>query len=257
MAAGEHPDREDVLAREREFWNARSQTSYDRIRGLIARSIGAFSTYEQLDGTYDPRGLDVLDYGCGRGEQAVVLLRNGASHVTGFDLSDAEVAEAGERAGREGFGDRATFLVADAHHTGFDDDAFDLVVGRSILHHLDLDAALLEIRRILRPGGRAVFVEPMWHNPLLRLGRRLTPTARTEDEHPLTVEDWDRCAAVFADFTHFERELLTIPLMPVNLLLPRRLQARLARAVHTADMRLMKRVPRLRRYARLTFLLLQ
>ena len=250
-------DTDAVLDRERDFWNARSHGSYDRVRGLISRAIGAFSTYGELESVYDPRGLEVLDYGCGRGEQAVALLERGARHVTGFDLSEAEVEAARVRAEARGFGSHATFLVADAHRTGFPDASFDLVVGRSILHHLDVDAALAEIRRILRPDGTAVFVEPLAHNPLLRLGRHLTPTARTVDEHPLTEEDWARCAAAFPGFWHFERELVTIPLMPLNLALPAPAQERLATWSHRMDRRLMRRFPSLRKHARLTFLVLQ
>ena len=122
-------------------------------------------------------------------------------------------------------------MVADAHHTGFPDGAFDLIRGNSILHHLELEPALRELRRILAPGGRAVFVEPLAHNPLLRLGRALTPMARTEDEHPFTAADWDTCAAVFPGFRHFERELITVPLMPLNLVLPARGRAALATRV--------------------------
>ena len=52
---------------------------------------------------------------------------------------------------------------------------FDAVLGKQILHHLDLGVAIPEIVRVLRPGGRAVFLEPLIHNPLLEGYRRLTP----------------------------------------------------------------------------------
>jgi hypothetical protein len=102
-----------------------------------------------------------------------------------------------------------------------------------------------------------VFVEPLAHNPLLRLGRALTPMARTRDEHPLTVHDWATCAAIFPGFRHFERELLTVPLMPLNLVLPERGRRKLAGRVKAADARALERAPRLRRYARVTFLVLE
>ncbi len=41
------------------------------------------------------------------------------------------------------------------------------VLGKQILHHLDMTQAVPEIARVLRPGGRAVFLEPLIHNPLL------------------------------------------------------------------------------------------
>lgn len=248
---------EPVISREKSFWNSRSASGYDRVRGLIGRSIGAFSSYSELQGLYDPRGLDVLDYGCGRGYAGVRLAAAGARRVIGFDISEAEVDEAKQLAAAEGVTDKCTFLVADAHHTPFEDNQFDLVVGDGILHHLEVDKALKEIRRILKPGCAAYFVEPLAHNPILRLGRALTPSARTDDEHPFTEQDWATCAEVFPGFEHFERELMTIPLMPLNLVLPERHQQRLARRVHALDARVMQRRPKLRKDARLTFLILR
>jgi hypothetical protein len=100
-------------------------------------------------------------------------------------------------------------------------------------------------------------MEPMWHSPILRLGRALTPSARTPDEHPLTTADWELCASIFPDFEHHEREFLTIPLMPLNLVLPQRAQKRLARRVNRLDDRVLERYPRTRKYARITFLVLK
>jgi SAM-dependent methyltransferase len=85
-------------------------------------------------------------------------------------------------------------VAGDAHHTPYPDAAFDLVIGDGILHHLDLDVALGEVHRVLKPGGRAVFREPRLDNPLLKLFRRLTPSARTEDERPLDAADLRRIA---------------------------------------------------------------
>ena len=71
----------------------------------------------------------------------------------------------------------------------FDDDYFDIVCGGAILHHLDLNKALSEITRVLKPDGKAIFVEPLGHNPLINLYRRFTPSLRTKDEHPLLMRD--------------------------------------------------------------------
>ncbi len=253
-ARGGDPD--EVVEREKQFWNTRDAT-YEWVRNLIGRSIGPFSSYEELDALADPAGLNVLDYGCGRGDDAIALVRRGAAHVTGFDVSEREIEYARAAADSAGVADRTTFLVADAHATGFDDDAFDLIRGNSVLHHLDLERALRELRRILRPDGCAVFAEPLGHNPLLRLGRRLTPMARTKDEHPFTAADWETCARLFPRFQHFERELITVPLMPLNLVLPARGREALARRVKAVDPLVIERVPRLRPYARMTFLVLE
>jgi ubiquinone/menaquinone biosynthesis C-methylase UbiE len=254
------PEDENLAAlaeREKEFYNERGQTSYNRLRQWIWRAIGEFGRDDEFHELYDPAGKDVLDYGCGPGYLAKHLVDSGAESVTGFDVSEGEIEQARERAEQNGISDRCRFLVADAHATDFPDDSFDLIVGTAILHHLELRTALVELRRILRPGGSAMFNEPMWHNPILRIGRALTPGARTPDEHPLTVDDWKLCAEIFPEFEHTEREFLTIPLMPLNLLLPKRAQKWLARRVWALDEKAFRRFPSTRKYARSTFLVLK
>jgi ubiquinone/menaquinone biosynthesis C-methylase UbiE len=243
--------------REKSFYNEKGQTSYHTLRRWIWNAIGEFSRNEEILDLYDPAGKVVLDYGCGPGYLTKYLIDRGASHVTGIDVSEGEIAQAIERAEQNGVSDRSDFLAADAHATDFPDDSFDLIVGDAILHHLDMRRALVEIGRILKPGGRAVFWEPLWHNPLLRLGRALTPSARTPDEHPITTADWALCAEIFPGFEHEEREFLTIPLMPLNLVLPKAAQRLLARRVWALDDRLLARFPSLRKYSRSTFLVLK
>ncbi len=246
----------DVIEREREFFNEQS-ARYVRLREWIWRAIGEFNRNGELFELYDPRGKHVLLYGCGPANDAPLLIGAGAARVSGIDISDAEIAIAQRNAREQGYADRSDFRTGDAHATGFSDDAFDLIVGSAILHHLDVARALAELRRVLAPGGRAVFLEPLAHNPLLRLGRRLTPSARTEDEHPFTVADWQLCGEVFPGFWHREVELTSIPLMPLNLVLRKPAQRALARRVSALDDRLLKRWPALGRYARTTFLVLE
>jgi len=241
---------------EKAFYDSRSRM-FDRLRRLIWRAIGEFQRGGELSRYYDPRGKDVLEYGCGSTASAPKLIRAGAAHVTGFDISEGEIRRIRERAVAEGIADRCEFIVADAHRLPFPPDSFELIVGRSILHHLDLRVALSELRRVLRPGGVAVFSEPLAHNPLLRLGRWLTPQARTPDEHPLTVADWELCGSIFSGFEHHEVEFLSLPLMPLNIFLPRAAQRRLAARVARWDDRLLAARHGLRRHARLTFLLLR
>jgi SAM-dependent methyltransferase len=186
---------------------------YARVRGLIARAIGSFSRFGDLDTLYDPRERDILDYGwAGDGDRALALLARGARSVAGFDLwwTEANLERVRELMRAGGAGERTDFRLADPYSTGFAEDSFDIVIGANILLHLDLDRALSEIRRVLRAGGRAVFVEPLAHNPLLRLGRTLTRSTRSEGGRPLSEDAWALCARHFPEFEHVERELCTI-----------------------------------------------
>ncbi|MBI2027317.1 MAG: class I SAM-dependent methyltransferase [Deltaproteobacteria bacterium] len=61
--------------------------------------------------------------------------------------------------------------VQNVENLTYDDNVFDVVLGSSILHHIDLDRCLPEIFRVLRPGGKFVFAEPNMLNPVIFLER--------------------------------------------------------------------------------------
>jgi SAM-dependent methyltransferase len=138
----------------------------------------------------------VLELGCGAGDLSAELLRRGA-RLTAIDISPGMVELARSRAAG------ASFVVAPAEETGLPDGSFDLVLGKWVLHHVDVAAAAREVHRLLRPGGRAVFFENQDRNPLLRLARRGLWGSRrlnwvgTQDEHPLTRDDFDTLARTF------------------------------------------------------------
>ncbi|MBC8043832.1 MAG: class I SAM-dependent methyltransferase [Rhizobacter sp.] len=134
-------------------------------------------------------GKKVLDYGCGSGEWTMQFLERGADNVVSIDLSDYLVEQLRDAFKASGYDHRATAMTMNAEHLTFSDNTFDVVLGSGILHHLNLDAALLEVRRVLREGGKAVFMEPLGVNPLLNLYRNRTPHLRSPDERPLTSAD--------------------------------------------------------------------
>lgn len=128
----------------------------------------------------------VLELGCGEGSIAVSLAYSGAI-VDAIDISPVAITSARRAALPQTA--NVTFRLMEAETLDYPDAFFDLVCGRSILHHLPLDAAVREIRRVLKPEGSAVFLEPLAHNPLINLVRRLTPQLRSPDERPLRVCD--------------------------------------------------------------------
>lgn len=145
----------------------------------------------------DCAGRQVLEYGCGTGSHAFDLATSGAQ-VAGIDISPEGIAQARTRAAAEGLEHRLHLQVMNAEALEFPAGHFDLICGSGILHHLDLERALAELRRVLKPGGRAVFFEPLGHNPLIALYRRLTPAMRSADEHPLRWADLQQIAGHFA-----------------------------------------------------------
>ena len=98
-----------------------------------------------------------LELGSGTGFFLLNLKQAGVldeGHVT--DLSPRMVEVARRNATSLGFSVEGR--VADAESIPYDDDTFDLVVGHAVLHHIpDLELALREVVRVLRPGGRFVF----------------------------------------------------------------------------------------------------
>jgi SAM-dependent methyltransferase len=145
----------------------------------------------------DVSGRRVLDLGCGHAMASVVLARRGAC-VTAFDLSGGYLVEASRRASANDV--RIAIVQGDAERLPFADLSFDRVWGNAVLHHLDLARAAREVRRVLRPGGLAVFCEPWGDNRLLEWARRRLPypgKERTRDERPLRAGQLPVLAKVF------------------------------------------------------------
>src|ERR1051326_3054616 len=100
------------------------------------------------------RGLKVLEIGCGLGTDGAQFVRAGANY-TGVDLTEAAIYLARKRLAQSGL--PAELLVADAECLDFADETFDLVYSHGVLHHTpDIQGAVNEIYRVLKPGGRAI-----------------------------------------------------------------------------------------------------
>ncbi len=127
----------------------------------------------------------VLEYGCGM-ESKIAELAKTTSNKFAFDISDYAIEE------NKKMFTNIKYVVADAHYLDvYSQNKFDIIYGASILHHLDLPVALKEINRILKPGGKMIFLEPLGHNYFINRFRNKTPDLRTEDEHPLLKHDLD------------------------------------------------------------------
>jgi len=114
-----------------------------------------------------------LDVGTGTGDLAFDLLRTSdpSARVTGVDLSEAMLALARQRAARFGFAERYATSRADGQRLPQADASVDRVVASFAVRNFgDLATGLREMRRVLRPGGRAVILELSTPpNPFVRL----------------------------------------------------------------------------------------
>lgn len=134
----------------------------------------------------------VLDYGCGNGEESLFAARHGAREVIGIDISPVAVENSTKRAAAEGLDGTVRFHVTDGEKLDFPDNSFNLAMEYGVLHHVDLDAAMRELARVLKPEGKMICTETLGHNLAIRLYRKMTPQLRTEweTEHILKRRDF-------------------------------------------------------------------
>ncbi len=200
------------IAKERDFHNSRFAAGDDRQaqeKYYWAIQRGK-DQYWKMVQSFAIKNV-ILEYGCSHGE-ASALLAPIAKYIEGIDISDIAIASACAQT----VYDNIHYQVMDAMNMTFSDASFDLVFGSGIIHHLDTEQAAREIARVLRPGGRAVFWEPMGTNPIIGLYRRLTPSARTVDEHPLLNVDFKIMEKYFATVERDFYGLTTLLALPLR-----------------------------------------
>jgi SAM-dependent methyltransferase len=134
-------------------------TGQEQVRAKLAKALGRWPDSPYGDG---------LEIGTGTGYFALNLMQLGAvERVTATDISPGMLVTLRESAARLGV--KVSTVETDAEQLPFDDASFDLVFGHAVLHHIpDLERALAEFRRVLRPGGELAFCgEPSRYGDLL------------------------------------------------------------------------------------------
>jgi SAM-dependent methyltransferase len=119
----------------------------------------------------------ILEFGCGTGVFTRELLNRGYQ-VVSFDIS----FELAEQVRRKMNGTQ--IIIADAEYLPFADASFEAVFGVSVLHHLDLESALKQMRRVLKKGGVLVFSEPNMANPQILLQKNISWLKRRMKDTP-------------------------------------------------------------------------
>jgi SAM-dependent methyltransferase len=194
----------------------------------------------------DVSDLRVVDFGCGSGMNTV-LLAGRSAHVWGIDISEDLLRLAQRRLAVNGRDGAATFIAGSAHDMPFPDSSIDVVFGIAILHHLDLDLVAREVRRVLKPGGRAIFQEPVRNSPLIRFLRSLIPYHAPDIspyERPLTDAELTRLASGFSTASV---RAFALPHVQIGQLAP--VLRHYTRTWYAWDRTLLRRAPWLARYA--------
>jgi 2-polyprenyl-3-methyl-5-hydroxy-6-metoxy-1,4-benzoquinol methylase len=124
-------------------------------------------------------GMKVLELGCGAGYFTRELARSGAD-ILAVDLSP----ELLEIARRDCSAPRVRYEIQNACAMTYGDAVFDSVIGSSVLHHLEIEEALGEIHRVLKPGGSIYFTEPNMLNPQIALQKNVPWIKRKLGDSP-------------------------------------------------------------------------
>jgi len=170
---------------------------------------------EFLDLVSPLTGKRLLELGSGRGDLSVWLAQHGAT-VTAVDLGHDLVSAAAQLATLNGVScDFRQGNISDL--TGIDSDAFDVVVGIAVLHHLpeaEVLRTVQECHRVLKPGGVAVFVETMENSRWFDLLQKLFPAGRRNSSYYrpsiLNRRRWKEYVAALDERAMTNEELLSV-----------------------------------------------
>lgn len=110
-------------------------------------------------------GEQVLDVGAGPGFLVAEMAEQvgPTGHVTGLDISDSMVALARQRCAQGPVGSRTAIVKGDAAALPFPSASFDVGVSTQVYEYVpSISAALAELHRVLRPGGRVLILDTDW-----------------------------------------------------------------------------------------------
>lgn len=148
------------------------------------------------------KGKRVLDYGCGNGVHLSFLARH-AKEVVAIDLSQPSLDIAAQRLEKEGLDTTVSMIKMDCEQLAFPDSSFDVIFDGGTFSSIDLDRALPELSRVLKPTGCLIGIETFGHNPLANLKRKLNEKSgkRTEwaASHIFKLSDLPRVKKYFAE----------------------------------------------------------
>jgi SAM-dependent methyltransferase len=151
-----------------EIWNWESPAG--RLR--LARRVKMLSSHLKP-------GMTVLELGCGAGYFTQELARSGAD-IVAIDVSP----ELLEIARTNCSSPNVQYQIQNAYALSYSEAVFDSVVGSSVLHHLEIEEALRDIYRVLKPMGTINFTEPNMLNPQIAIQKNIPWIKRKLGDSP-------------------------------------------------------------------------
>ncbi len=158
---------------ERDCFNSLVHEKWDGKALFINKDKPPFANYSSdlLDGAKkylkNVAGKKILEIGCGNGELSVWFAKNGAE-VYGVDISDESIKIAERRSAENNTQNNTHFYACPAEQTSFEDNFFDIVFINVSLHHLEIDIALKEFKRVLKIRGIFVAIEPLAFSTMIQ-----------------------------------------------------------------------------------------
>ena len=201
-------------------------------------------------------GKKVLELGTGTGGTAALLAKRGAT-VFGIDLLSFRLAEAKERAVQHNVADAVDFALMDATQLAFPDNTFDFVISKSVLVFTEHAQTARECCRVLKPNGKAIFIENMRNHPAVWLYRKLFLKYAGKLRY-FSLRDIEAIGAEFKAIEHREFHLLALSalLWQRGISIPTFYRWTL-RCLKTVDAYLLRYVPFLRRFCWITAMICQ
>ena len=177
----------EINRREKEFHDELHILNKKRFQNKFYKAV--YNLYEDFFDILKKKvqSKDVLDYGCGIGNVAEKVINFKPKKLVAIDVSGEAIKKAKSETKSEE--NKIDYRVENCENSNLTSDAFDIIYGSGILHHLNLNKSLKELSRILKKGGIILFAEPMATNPIINIYRKFTPKARSVDEHPLVFQD--------------------------------------------------------------------
>ncbi|MFB3897046.1 MAG: class I SAM-dependent methyltransferase [bacterium] len=213
------PDMNEYSMAKRDHQSSNNQAEYwDTIldpQNLTAATTGfdldteiAFYHTPAQDYAYQLMGSlnskTILELGGGMGVNAVILARAGAK-VTVIDISENRVQWMRRLVEQTKLQDRIEVVLMSAEQLLFPENTFDIVYSNAVLIHVDKRIVAQEVARVLKSGGKAIFVEPLKYHPLVNLYRyTFAPRIWRKIASYFSIRDLVQLSHYFSQYSHQE-----------------------------------------------------